>query len=110
MIGNISRILSSSSLVLDSPLTTTITSVGYSAIVSSTQFTEELFVGDTIVSNAGIRLGTVKTITSDSNLTLYANSLATVSNIAFQHTERDTYSTPGQGDKYLKYPQVGVIK
>lgn len=110
MIGNISRILSSSTLVLDSPLTTTITSVGYSAIVSSTQFTQELFVGDTIVSNSGIRLGTVKTITSDSNLTLYANSLATVSNIAFQHTERDTYSTPGQGDKYLKYPQVGVIK
>lgn len=110
MIGNISRILSSSALVLDSPLTTTITSVGYSAIVSSTQFTQELFVGDTIVSNTGIRLGTVNIITSDSNLTLYANSLATVSNIVFQHTERDTYSTPGQGDKYLKYPQVGVIK
>ena len=110
MIGNISRILSSSTLVLDAPLNTTISSVGYSAIVSSTEFTKELFVGDTIVSNSGVRLGTVKTITSDSNLTLYANSLTTVSNIAFQHTERDTYSTPGKGDKYLKYPQVGVIK
>jgi hypothetical protein len=109
-IGNISRILSSNILVLDEPLNTTISSVGYSAIVNSTKFTEELFVGDTIVVDSGVRLGTVKTITSDSNLTLYANSLSTVSNVAFQHTERDSYSTPGKGDKYLKYPQVGVIK
>ena len=109
-LGNISRILSSTTLVLDAPLTSTITNVNYSAITSSTQFTSELFVGDTILTNSNVRLGTVKSINSDSNLTLYANSLATVSNITYQHTQRDTYSTPGEGDKYLKYPQVGVIK
>lgn len=107
-LGIIKNITGPTSCNLVLPLTTTITNVSYSAEVSSTEFTSEIFVGDTIIAG-NTRLGTVKTIYSDSNIALYANSLATVSNVAFQHNNRDPSNTPGEGDKYLKYPQVGVI-
>lgn len=109
LIGNISSIRSATRLTLDNPLTTNISGVGYSSIVGATEFTSELHVGDTLLVNSNVRLGTIKTINSDGNLILYANALANVSSVSFQHTYRDTFQPPGEGDKYLKYPQVGVI-
>jgi hypothetical protein len=108
-IGTIRSINSATSLVLENPISTTISNIAYTAETSSTSFTSEIYVGDTIVVDTNVRLGTVKSINSDSNITLYANSLATVSNVTYMHNARDPVSTPGQGDKYLKYPQVGVI-
>lgn len=108
-IGNIISIRSSNKLTLDNPLSSSFSSVGYRSIFSSTAFTTELHVGDTLTTNTNVKLGTVKFITNDSNLTLYSNSLANVSSVDYNHTYRDPYQTPGEGDKYLKYPQVGVI-
>jgi hypothetical protein len=108
-IGNIISIRSSNKLILDNPLSSSFSSVGYRSILSTTSFTTELHIGDTLTSNTNVKLGTVKFITSDSNLTLYSNSLANVSSVNFNHTFRDPYQGPGEGDKYLKYPQVGVI-
>jgi hypothetical protein len=109
LIGNISSIKSATRLTLDNPLSSNLSSVGYRSIVSATEFTTELHVGDTLLVNSNIRLGTVKSITNDGNLILYANALANVSSVTYQHTYRDPFQEPGQGDKYLKYPQVGVI-
>lgn len=108
-LGTIKSINSSTMLVLENPLSATISSINYSAETSSTNFTTELYVGDTIVLDSNIRLGTIKSINSDSNLVLYTNALSTVSNVTYKHNARDPVTTPGQGDKYLKYPQVGVI-
>lgn len=108
-LGVIKSISNSSVLTLQAPLITTISDIAYKAETSSTSFTTEIYVGDTIIVDPNVRLGTVKSIESDSNLTLYANAISTVTGVAYQHNSRDPVSTPGQGDKYLKYPQVGVI-
>lgn len=108
-IGVVAGIESATKLSLVAPLTATISNVGFTAETSTTEFTSEIYVGDTLVVSPNIRLGTVKSINSDSNITLYTNALVTVSNVAFEHNARDTYSVPGRGDKYLKFPQVGVI-
>lgn len=109
VIGVITSIKSATSLVLDNPLTTSISSIAYSAETSATAFETDIHVGDTIIVNSNVRLGTVKSINSNSNITLYSNAAATYSNVAFEHNARDPYEAPGQGDKYLKFPQVGVI-
>ena len=38
-----------------------------------------------------------------------AGSTANVNNLSYSHTYRDPYTTPSDGDKYLKYPQFGVL-
>lgn len=107
-IGTISSISNASSLSLAEPLTSNITSAAYSVTGNLTAFTSELHLGDVIVSNGNV-IGTVKTITSDFQLVLTANANVAVSNQAFTHTTRDPYTTPGQGDKYLKFPNIRVI-
>jgi hypothetical protein len=107
-LGIINAIQSATTLILSDPLDATISNVGYIAEVSATEFTSEIYVNDTIIVG-NTRIGTVKSINSDSSITLYANALITTSNVAYQHNARYPYSTPGQGDKYLKFPQVGVI-
>ena len=109
LLGTIRSISNATVLTLETPLTSTISNSTYSAVVGSTNFTTELHVGDTILTTSNVRLGTVQSINSDSNITLYNNSTVTVSNVEYQHNARDTISTPGKGDKYLKFPQVGVI-
>lgn len=108
-LGDILRIISATTLVIDTPLANTLASVSYSSISSATIFGEEIYVNDTIIVNTNVKVGTVKSINSDSNITLYTNALVTVSNVAFLHNYREQYKQPGTGDKYLKYPQVGVI-
>lgn len=108
-IGIITTISNSSVLTIDTLLSVTLANIAYKAQVSSTEFTSEIKINDTIIVFPDIRLGTVKAINSDSNLTLYANASATVSNIGFSHNRTEPYSTPSSGDKYLKFPQVGVI-
>ena len=108
-LGDIIRIISAETLVIDSPVENTLSSVSYSSISSSTIFGSEIYVNDTIIVNTNVKVGTVKTINSDSNITLYTNALVTVSNVSFIHNFREQYKEPGSGDKYLKYPQVGVI-
>jgi hypothetical protein len=87
---------------------------------TETKFTTELFVNDQIVvfqpnsDKDGAVLGTVKAIHSDSNVELYANSFITTwGNVkepsAFKHLAVDSYLTPGEGDKYLKFPRIGVL-
>jgi hypothetical protein len=109
LIGTISSIQSSSSLTLTAPLNSSINNISYISTISNTEFTQELHVNDTILTNTNVILGTVKTITSDNRLILYSNCLANVSSIEFNRSNRDPYSEPGNNDKYLKYPQVGVI-
>ena len=108
-LGNILRIISATTLVIDTPLANTLISVPYSSISSATTFADEIYVNDTILTATNVKIGTVKSINSDSNITLYTNALVTVSNVAFLHNYREQYKEPGDGDKYLKYPQVGVI-
>lgn len=108
-LGDIIRIISAETLIIDTPLANTLSSVSYSSISSSTIFGSEIYVNDTIIVNTNVKVGTVKTINSDSNITLYTNALVTVSNVSFIHNFREQYKEPGSGDKYLKYPQVGVI-
>lgn len=107
-LGIVSSVTDNTTLKLTAPLDTTISNITYSAETSKTAFTSEIYAGDTILVNSNV-IGIVKTINSDSNITLYANSLYTVSNVTYEHNARDTYSTPGNNDKYLKFPQVGVI-
>ena len=108
-IGIITSISSNTQLTVDTVLGSTISNVSYTADGSTTIFSREINVNDTIVVNTNVILGTVKTINSNTNLVLYSNSLSTVSNVAFLHTDRDTYTVPMQGDKYLKFPQIGVL-
>ena len=81
-----------------------------SVIVSgvSTVFTSELHVGD-VIYVAGNSIGTVSSITSNTQLSLSSVSTANVTAASYTHTYRDPYTVPGQGDKYLKFPQVGVL-
>jgi hypothetical protein len=109
LIGIISSIRSATLLTVSLPLSTTLLETTYSATISNTEFISDLHVGDTLLTNANVILGTIKKISSDSNLTLYSNTLANVTAIEYQHSARDPVSTPGSDDKYLKYPQVGVI-
>lgn len=107
-IGIITSIRSNNVLTLSGVLNSNLANVSFTADGTTTLFTRDLHVGDTIVVS-NVVLGTVKTINSNTNLVLYSNSLSTVSNVGFAHTDRDPYTTPGQGDKYLKFPQVGVL-
>lgn len=109
LIGTIATIRSATVLTVSLPLSSAFSNEQYTATISTTDFINELHVGDTLLTNSNVILGTVKTISSSSNLTLYSNCLANVNNIEFYHSNRDPYSTPGSDDKYLKYPQVGVI-
>lgn len=108
-IGIITSIQSANVLTLSGVLSSNLTNVAYTAEGVTTLFTRELYVGDSIVVNTNVILGTVKTINSNTNLILYSNSLSTVSNVAFEHTARDPYTTPTTGDQYLKFPQVTIL-
>ena len=109
LIGTIASIRSATVLTLTQPLSASLPSTQYVATISNTTFTTELHAGDTLLTSDNYILGTIKTISSDSKLTLYSNSISNVSGVAYKHTYRDPYSVPGNNDKYLKYPQVGVI-
>lgn len=108
-IGIITSISSNSILRIDSPVSSNLTNVAFTADGTTTLFATELYIGDTIVVNTNVRLGTVANIHSNTNLELYSNSLSTVSNVSFSKTARDIYTGPTTGDKYLKYPQIGVL-
>lgn len=99
----------------------------------STLFTEELAVGQTLVID-GTEIGRVQQIISDTSLILFANSTITATSAVYAHTigettfdrsadattfdsnqtrfytGRITYTTPTEGDKYLKFPQIGVLE
>ena len=75
---------------------------------ASTLFTTEIHVGD-IIYVAGNSIGTVSSITSNTVLQFSSLSTANVTAASYTHTYRDPYTVPGQGDKYLKFPQVGVL-
>lgn len=108
-IGVIKSIVSATNLALEVPLTSNITSSAYTAQGTSTLFTTELHVGDVLVDSGNVVIGTVNVIANNTSLTLTTNAAANVSNDTYSHTTRDPYTTPGQGDKYLKFPQFGVI-
>lgn len=107
-IGIIAGISSPSRLRLEDPLTTSITNSQYTVTGNITSFTEDIHLGDTIVAN-GVAIGTVKSITNDFELVLTSNANVTLSNVGYTYTTRDPYTTPGQGDKYLKFPNIRVI-
>ena len=108
-IGTITSIRSNAILTIDTPVSSNLTAVSFTADGSTTLFMSNLHLGDTIIVNTNVRLGTVANIHSNTNVELYSNSLSTVSNVAYSHTARDPYTTPTTGDKYLKYPQIGVL-
>lgn len=108
-IGTITSIANATSLRLDNPVSSNLTNVAFTADGTTTLFAQDLHINDTILVNSTSRLGTVKTIHSNTNVELYSNSLSTVSNLSYSHTARDSYTTPGKGDKYLKFPQIGVL-
>lgn len=108
-IGIIRSINSSNSLSLINSLTANLSDVSFEIEGVSTLFTTELHIGDAVVVNTNVVLGYVSSITSDTNLTMTANSTANCTDISYTHTFRDPYTTPSDGDKYLKYPQVGVL-
>ena len=108
-IGTIASITNATVLKLQNPVNSNITNVSFTADGTTTLFTQDLHINDTILVNTNVRLGTVKTIHSNTNVELYSNSLSTASNLNFSSTARDSYTTPGDGDKYLKFPQIGVL-
>ena len=108
IIGTVGSIRSDTELRLTDVLNVQFANVGYIITQSETEFIDELHVNDTLLVNNAI-IGTIKTITSNTNLTLYTNSISNLSANTFTYTNRDPISVPGEGDKYLKYPQVGVI-
>jgi hypothetical protein len=99
---------------------------------TDTLFTEELAIGQTITVN-GTEIGRIQQIISDTELWLFGHSPIIVTDQPFKHSigettfdratdattfdynktrfygNRITYTTPGEGDKYLKFPQIGVI-
>jgi hypothetical protein len=107
-IGIVSSITSDTSLTLVSNVVSTFSGSSMYTSGSSTRFVNEIHHGDTIISG-GIVLGTVKSIVSNTALILTANATSTVTNVSYSHTARDPYTIPGQGDKYLKFPQYGVL-
>lgn len=107
-IGVIASISSPNRLGLEDPLTTTFINSPFTVTGNVTSFTEDIHLGDAIVAN-GTVIGTVKTITSDYELVLTSNANVTLSNVGYSYTTRDPYTTPGQGDKYLKFPNIRVI-
>lgn len=107
-IGIVASITSASYLTLDSPITTNFSNVSYAITGNITSFTTDIHLGDTIIAN-GTTLGTVKSITNNFELILNANSAATVTDEIYTYTFRDPYTVPGQGDKYLKFPNIRVI-
>ena len=108
-IGTITSIKSNTVMTLGDPIGYNVSNVSYKADGLSTLFATELHVGDTLVVNSNVVLGTVKSITSNTQVTLNANAATIVGNVNYNHTLRDPYTIPGQGNKYLKFPQVGVI-
>ena len=108
-IGIVTSIRSANVLTLSGVLSANLSNVAYTADGTTTLFARELYVGDTIVINTNVILGTVQTINSNTNLVLYSNSLSTASNVSFEHTARDPYTTPTTGDQYLKFPQVTIL-
>ena len=108
-VGVIKSIISATNLALEVPLTSNITSSAYTAQGVSTLFITELHVGDVLIDSGNVVIGTVDLISNNTSLTLTTNASANVSNDTYSHTTRDPYTTPGQGDKYIKFPQFGVI-
>lgn len=108
-IGIIRSIISANVLTVFSPLASNISSASFEIEGTSTAFTSELHIGDAVVVNTNVVLGYVSSISSDTSMNLTANSTANVNNLSYSHTYRDPYTTPSLGDKYLKYPQVGVL-
>jgi hypothetical protein len=109
-IGTIRSITSSTSLSLLFPLTANLSAVNYEIEGVSTAFTSQLHIGDTLLVNNSV-LGTVNSISSDTELTLLANATANITGngLGYSYTYTDPYTTPSTGDKYLKYPQFGVL-
>jgi hypothetical protein len=108
-IGVIRSIVSANVLTVFSPLAANISAVSFDIEGTSTAFTSDLHIGDAVVVNTNVILGYVSSITSDTSMNLTANSTANVNNLSYSHTYRDPYTTPTAGDKYLKYPQFGVL-
>ena len=108
-IGIIRSIISANVLTVFSPLASNVTASSFEIEGTNTAFTSELHVGDALVVNTNVILGYVSSISSDTSANLTANSSANVNNLAYSHTYRDPYTTPTTGDKYLKYPQYGVL-
>jgi len=108
-IGVIKSIISSNTLSLLFPLTSNISNVAYTADGITTLFTTELHVGDVLVNTGNVVIGTVDTISNNYSLTLTTNSAIAVTDEQYAHTTTDPYTVPGQGDKYLKFPQIGVL-
>jgi hypothetical protein len=108
VIGTVASITSNTSLKLADPLSSTISSISYYADDSTTLFRSEIHQGDIIVAN-GVTLGTVDWISSNTSLILTANAAGNVANVSYTHTARDPYTVPGQGDLYLKFPQVNIL-
>jgi hypothetical protein len=108
VIGTVASITSNTSLRLSDPLSSTISSIGYYADGSTTLFRSEIHHGDVVIAN-GITLGTVDYISSNTALVLTANAAGNIANVSYTHTARDPYTVPGQGDLYLKFPQVNIL-
>jgi hypothetical protein len=77
-------------------------------IIKSPKFTQDLYVGDQILSGNTV-VGTVANIISDTSLILDEFANITVSDNNFSHTTRDSYSTPLNGDKYITFSNIGVL-
>lgn len=108
-IGVIKSITSANTLSLLFPLTSNISNVAYTADGTTTLFATELHVGDVLVNTSNVVIGTVDTISNNYSVTLTTNSAIAVTDEPYAHTTTDPYTVPGQGDKYLKFPQIGVL-
>lgn len=108
-IGQIKSITSANVLTLLLPLTSTITSASYTVEGQQTLFVTQLHIGDTLVNISNTVIGTIATIANNTSLTLTANAAIILSDEQYRTTASDPVTTPDDGNKYLKFPQIGVI-
>lgn len=106
-VGSIASISNATYLTLETPITSNFSDEIFEYTGNITAFTS-LHLNDRIVVNGNV-IGTVKTITNDFELVLNGNATETLSNVSYSYTTRDPYTVPGNGDKYLKFPNIRVI-
>ncbi len=110
LLANISLIKSQTSVILDRNVSylnsNTLTTF------RTTEFDRELTVGTTltVMQNGNpVVIGTVANIISSNRLELTSGSTTTISSSAFNYVDATEYTTPGDGDKYIRFIDKEII-
>jgi hypothetical protein len=107
-IGVIKSVRSNTLVTFEENPNTSLAGVGNLSCIESTNFINEVTVGDVIRANNTV-IGTVANIVSANSLILTTNAQANITNFEFEHTRRDSYNVPLTSDKYITFANIGVL-